>query len=467
MWHTFCDEVLVEGPAGTGKTRGLLERAVYLAEKFPNSRQLFVRQTLKSLRQSVLVTFEDEVLFPGHPLFGTSKASKETRTVYKHRHNGAEIVLGGMDTPDKYYSAQYDVIWLWEAREFSYDSYEKLARANRNGKMPFQQRILDTNPWTQHHWINKYFPEGRRSVPDHHPVRSIRPFDAEDQKMRLLSRHVDNPGFYNADGSLTARGAAYIRKLDGLTGARRRNLRDGEWASDEGMVWPYKEEKHLVDPESVPHLRWYFGSFDQGMRDPSCLQVWGVDDDDRMYRVAEVYRCHMDIDWWAGIVAELDQEFLLKAVVCDHAPEWVKKFNDFLAKNGRPRIARNANKDRDTGIELVKWALSDRDNGPHIFFVRGALRYGKCPERLDQMKPTCFEEEVHDYVWEKSDEGKRDKERPDPLAEDHACDATRYAAMFRWKKDLENVEDRPKWEPGTLGHLFKHDVLNPRHRGGA
>lgn len=464
LWSCFADEVLVVGAAFTGKTRGLLERSLYISDRWPGVRQLWVRQTLRSLRQSVLVTWETEVIWPGHPCMH-GKAQREHRDLYRWP-NGAETVLAGADTPEKFLSAQYDIIWLWEAREMTPDTVQVLSSRNRNGVLPWQQMVFDTNPGPRTHHLNKRFPLGFHILPDDHPSRIIRPGAEEDQQVRLLSRHEDNPAFYDSDGNITPRGMAYQRKLDRLVGARRRNLRDGVWASEEGVIWEeYDEDIHLIEPRKVPPLVWYFFSFDKGIRHPGCLQVWGVDGDDRMYRVVEVYRVGMEIDWWADVVVELDNEFRPQAAVSDHHPEWITKFNDVLNEHGRHRIFKNANKDRDVGIQTVQKGLSLRNDGPRIFLVRGALRYGRCPIRDEALKPACTEEEILDYVWAKHDDGQISREVPDPLCADHGCDALRYAAMFRWKKDLAPRKRQQGYPEGTLGHLFGHDrILGPEKR---
>lgn len=58
------------------------------------------------------------------------------------------------------------------------------------------------------------------------------------------------------------------------------------------------------------------------------------------------------------------------------------------------------------------------------FFVRGALV--EVDERLaDAHKPTCTEDEMPDYAWQKTPDGKPDKEQPLKV-NDHGCDTTRY-----------------------------------------
>ena len=99
-------EVLYEAGAGTGKTFACLQKANHYARSYPGSRILFTRKTRKSMNESVLPQWEDDVLWPGHPaIVGT--ASKEHRDYYLYP-NGSRVVLGGLDNVDRIMSAQYD-----------------------------------------------------------------------------------------------------------------------------------------------------------------------------------------------------------------------------------------------------------------------------------------------------------------------------------------------------------------------
>jgi hypothetical protein len=105
LWESRAPEVLLSGPAGTGKSRACLEKGYYLARKYPGSRGLIARKTRASLTEAALVTFEEKVLPPGAPLrYGPQR---ENREVYR-LGNGSEIVVGGMDRPSRVMSTEYD-----------------------------------------------------------------------------------------------------------------------------------------------------------------------------------------------------------------------------------------------------------------------------------------------------------------------------------------------------------------------
>ena len=104
-------ESLLEGPAGTGKTMGICWWADRLATKYPKSRSLFLRKTLKSLSASTLVTFQNKILTQYDPVsfYGGSGAEPAS---FRYA-NGSRIVLGGMDNPDKILSTEYDFIYCF------------------------------------------------------------------------------------------------------------------------------------------------------------------------------------------------------------------------------------------------------------------------------------------------------------------------------------------------------------------
>src|SRR5262245_66475081 len=103
LFHCRAPEVLVSGPAGTGKTLAALWKLHYCATKVPGLRALITRKTRHSLTESVLVTYERNVLPLGHPVFrGAARAS---RSAY-HYPNGSEIVLGGMDLASRVLSSE-------------------------------------------------------------------------------------------------------------------------------------------------------------------------------------------------------------------------------------------------------------------------------------------------------------------------------------------------------------------------
>ena len=78
----------MSGPAGTGKSRALLEKIHWAATKYDGARILLVRKTRTSLTTSTLITYENLVLPPGHAQVTYQGAEYP---------NGSVIVFGGLD----------------------------------------------------------------------------------------------------------------------------------------------------------------------------------------------------------------------------------------------------------------------------------------------------------------------------------------------------------------------------------
>src|SRR5438034_8220843 len=66
-------EIVVSGPAGTGKSRACLEKLHLCAEKYAGMRGLIIRKTRESLSESGLVTFEEKVVPVGHRILEGSR----------------------------------------------------------------------------------------------------------------------------------------------------------------------------------------------------------------------------------------------------------------------------------------------------------------------------------------------------------------------------------------------------------
>ncbi len=105
LFYTHEREVLLAGPAGTGKTRAALEKMFLCMQKYSSMRCLLARKTRVSLTQSALVTLEEKVWPAGHSI--SRGATRGRRTGYV-LENGSELVLGGLDNADRVMSSEYD-----------------------------------------------------------------------------------------------------------------------------------------------------------------------------------------------------------------------------------------------------------------------------------------------------------------------------------------------------------------------
>jgi hypothetical protein len=209
-------ELAIVGPAGTGKTYPILAILHCLAREYP-LRILIMRATRVSLTESVLVTFEQEIL-PGDGCeFISAGAGRANRHAYTYP-NGSQIVVDGLDrNPTRILSTAWDVVFANEAIELQQDVWETIGtRLSRPGRDPrFGWLLGDTNPSYPEHWLKKRLDVGRTA--------------------HWETTHEANPILHDGR-EWTERGRAYLSTLDGLTGPRRKRLRDGIWAQGEG-IW--------------------------------------------------------------------------------------------------------------------------------------------------------------------------------------------------------------------------------------
>ncbi|MDB5310254.1 MAG: phage terminase large subunit, partial [Gemmataceae bacterium] len=197
------EEVLLAGPAGTGKTATWLAKCWTVCQNYSGARVLVVRKTRESLTETVLVTFERDILGPGSIVLARNPILRRVRQSY-HHPNGSVVVLGGLDKPDKTLSSEYDLVYVPEATDLTLVDWETLGRSLRAGRVPYQQIVADCNPTTPHHWLYQ-----RCQPPGSGRCRLIR------------SRHEDNPRYFDQEmREWTPAGRAYIQgRLERMTGA--------------------------------------------------------------------------------------------------------------------------------------------------------------------------------------------------------------------------------------------------------
>lgn len=403
LFYCKAPEVLIEGPAGTGKSRGALEKLFILAEKYAGCRILLARKTRSSMTQSTLVTFEEKVIPSGHSCL--RGARRDNRSSYNFA-NGSEVVITGLDNPERLMSAEYDVIFFDEAIETTEDDFEKASSRLRNFVIPYQQMVLSVNPERPSHWINRRFPQ-----------------KATSEQVRLYSRHEDNPMFW-ADGDWTENGLKYIARLDNLTGARKQRLRFGKWAGAEGLCYSeWEPSTNIIQradvPKAIASVIWVV---DFGFTNPFVWQEYLVDHDGRAYLSKEIYRSQVLVEDHAKAIRAAS-DLKPSAIVCDHDAEGRATLEKYLGMRTIP-----AKKEVTVGIEKVNLRLRKQGDGKPRFFVVADCLIGEDAVLREERKPISSLDEVDGYVWDIK-EGKNPKEAP-VKTNDHGMDAWRYLSMY-------------------------------------
>ena len=394
----------------TGKSVGGLTKQHLAAMKYPGSAHLLLRKTAASLGASTLEVYRKHVavdsLACGEIEYYGGSTSEPPQ--YRYLRNGSKIVIGGMDKPSKIMSSAYDTAVMDEGTEFFVQDFEAVISRMRAGNMPYSQIIMMCNPDAEHHWIYQRQASGGMTM--------------------LESRHEDNPAYFTVDGQMTPAGAAYLAKLDRLTGVRYQRLRRGLWVAAEGLIFDeWDPAVHLVDalPDgSDTWVRWW--SVDFGYTNPFVLQCWAEDPDGRLWLYREIVHTGRLVEDHARQILSIvrpEGEWIEprpRGIICDHDAEDRATLERHLGMRTLPAI-----KDVRPGIQAFQARLRKAGDGrPRVYVVRGCV-VERDPAMVDGAKPIGLAEEITGYVWAKAPDGKPAKEEPEKR-DDHSCDPARY-----------------------------------------
>jgi terminase large subunit-like protein len=416
--HVFTctlPELILGGPAGTGKSRGMLEYLNYWAMEYPGCRLLLARKTRRSLTESGMVTLEQRVL---HPAQGVRFVSSKQQYQYP---NGSIIAVGGLDKPSKIMSSEWDIIYCQEATELSEDDWESCSIRLRNGRLPVQQIIGDCNPGPSSHWIKQRSSSGNTLL--------------------LETRHEDNPTLFTRDGIMTPEGERYLSKLDRLTGVRYLRYRKGLWVSAEGMVYQdsWNPALNIIDRFPIPRDWPRYLIVDFGYIHPFVCLWAARDPDGRLYIYRQVYKTRTLVEDHAQTIAlasgwchllpkthpryrdrpNSDADPLPREIICDHDAEDRATLERHLGLFTTP-----AKKTVSDGIQAVASRLRPAGDGkPRLMIMRDGL-VERDHDLAEGKQPTCVEDEPESYVWD-TRQGMKKGEQPMKEGDD-GMDCLRY-----------------------------------------
>ena len=304
FFYAVEHEVILSGPAETGKTLAACWKAHTLASKYAGCNGAIVRKTQASVYGSVLQTFQRVIKGAPVVIYGGERPEK---FIYP---NGSTIWVGGMDNPDKILSSERDFVYVNQAEELLVDDWEKLATrtTGRGAVIRYPQLFGDCNPGGSRHWIRQR---------------------AQEHKLLLIqSKHTDNPTLFNPNtGEITEQGRRTMNILSDLTGVRRKRLLDGIWATAEGAVYDlFDPGVHVQSRPDDDFQRWVLG-MDEGYTNPAVILLIGIDADGCLHIAREFYRrgvlqsavVAQALEWWneyrceiaavdnsaAGLIADL------------------------------------------------------------------------------------------------------------------------------------------------------------------
>jgi len=389
-------ELILSGPAGTGKSLANLTYINAAMWRHPRLRVLCVRKVRADLAESILVTYERDVLGYDNPIAAGQK--RQSRDVYTYP-NGSVMVIGGMDRPGRFLSSEWDIIYAPECQQLTLDEWEMLVqRKARDGKYPYPQIRGDVNPDRPDHWIIQRSNDGALTL--------------------LSTTHQDNPKYWSLEADdWTPLGREYVLgTLSSLTGVRRERYLLGKWVSAEGAIYPdFDPTLHVIDRFEIPADWARYRVIDFGFTNPFVCQWFAVDGDGRLYMYREIYKTQTLVEDHARLINDLSADERYVTTIRDHDAE----DGATLERYGIDTTP--ADKDVSTGIQSVAARLRDAGDGkPRVFFMRDAL-VEVDSTLADRKRPTRTVEEFGGYVW--NDRVKREE----PLKQDdHGMDALRY-----------------------------------------
>lgn len=444
-------EVLLEGPAGTGKTRAVGEWMYELCGRYSHARVLVVRRYRADLHKGFQRTFEDMVLWPGHPLLERRGGGRDDNRSFYRWPNSSTLTLGHMEDPQRWYSSEWDVIWWNEAVECrDPQQWVKLGRALRKGtrptEVPFRLLGGDTNPNRARHFLNRRCKEG--------------------QTMRLVTRHKDNPSLE----------PDYLERLRAMEGLAYRHLYLGEWCDAEGRVFSsFDTERDICQPEDVTTagILWTAAGLDFGDEAPGALVVGGFTEDQRCVVFEEHYRRKLDLEDWANRIEDLylrmrESGTPLACVWADSAePRSIRFLNDRLSEYcGRSGVGlvRAVRKKRMGGMTWTQGLIRH----VNTLFAEGRISILDDPMRLvdgpdttlKPGRPRSLTDELEEYVYRQAREGlvlhADAEDQPDPTCQDHAIDALLYMLASTWLADWTPAEEDTGLPDDTAATILNH-----------
>lgn len=379
-------EVLVEGPAETGKTLAACWKSHLICSKYPGAQGAILRKTQASIYGSVLQTFQRVI--DGAPVqaYGGEKPEKY---IYP---NGSVVWIGGMDNRDRVLSSERDFIQTCQTEEFTVDDWEYLTTrtTGRGAVIPHPQLYGDCNPGGSLHWIR-----GRNKAGH---LRLIR------------TTHRDNPSLFNRDGSPTPQGEKTLARLSALTGVRRKRLYEGIWATAEGAVYDNFDAAIHVCVRKRSEFKHFHLAIDEGYTNPAVILLIGIDSDGRLHILAEWY-----------------ERGKLQSTVVEHARDFTLAYEISMAAVD----------------EAAAGLIADLiNNGVPAFAMKGRVLDGinKVQNRLEvagdgrprlTVDPSCVNtiNEFESYIWKKVTNTGIVKDEPQK-ENDHAMDALRYLVAY-------------------------------------
>lgn len=423
MWDGTSDSyrfVVLQGGAGSGKSKAICQRLVYMFLTYADINIYVVRANSPALVRSVYLgkdpSIVEELQIWGCPAYDWLNKSEKTIT---NPQNGSRFTFIGLDDPEKIKSINANYVWIEEATELNVDKFNQLdLRLRRDNPVPgkINQMFISYNPISYNNWVIRTF---HTNVPPEREPQIYRSFTnfTQNKYVKLenaknwLSTAENNEMFYQT----------YILGVPGVPmGQIYQNI-----SFESSDRWPLE----------VWDVRPYYG-IDWGFIDPmvlvECRNYEGKLYVRCLYHETERKTADL-IKYMKSIGINATNEIYYDSAEADRGAELLSA--GFIAYKA---------------MKNIKAGISYCQSIPIIFDDSG--------ETGDRAS-----KEILGYTWEK-DPDNQDKYIDEPIETDnHVADALRYAAFTRHLRSVE--VSTGKLELNNVKDWLDKKMFNPQNSG--
>jgi len=371
------------GGFGSGKTLLGCHKVIKECLENPRSVWLCASQTFPQCRDTVLVTFLQEVALIQKHFDDAGISMKLVKDYNKTElritfYNGSVVLFRSCEDYSKFKSLTLSGFFLDEPVDVAQDVFNMLQGRLRDRHTKHHFGVLAGNPTNKSSWLFELYFKNPPS----------------DDYLAVQTSTYDNT--FLPDGYIKSMEESY--DVDWT----RRYLK-GEWFNFEGLVYSeFDRSVHVGDYRGNVYNT-YYGGFDFGFKNPSCLLIIAKDSDDNLIVLQELYQSGLTLTELGDRVGEMVKPFLgnFRKVFADPSmPIAIEE----IKKHCRCEAGNN---DVLNGITAVKSLFKTRK-----------LFVDRCCVNLIR--------ELESYQYEKDSRTKVFSESP-VKRDDHAVDALRYA----------------------------------------
>ncbi len=457
---------LYGGGFANGKTSGACIKAIQLAKDYPGSNGLMARSTYPKLNDTLRKEFLKWIPKDWIESFPKSANASNTCTLkngttINFRYIAQQGKMGNEATTSNLLSATYDwiVVDQMEDPEIVHkdflDLLGRLRGATRyEGDDPTMPDtgprwfILTTNP--TRNWVYRELVRPIHELALGHANEKLLCETDEDGKIIFNDDHMPTPIIEIYEGATYENRDNipddYMKTLESIyKGQMRSRFLLGEWASYEGLVYPYFDEGiHVLSHHAIKHYYeslqskvqgvTYLEGYDYGLAVPYCYILGFCDNFGNVFLMDGDYQKETPLDDHISSIKHLRSEYGVDAsnmILAD--PDIFrrkttgrklvgKSISDMFMEDGI--VCTRGNSDISNGIVKVNQYLIPQRNHQNPITGEYNSPYLYVSDKLD-----WWINEISDYYWMKNPMGEQQDKPVDK--DDHAMDTTKYLLSDR------------------------------------